>query len=91
MGKPLRELRKLKKVAIPEGVERIDNYLFWGSTIQGVAILVNVREIGIEAFCNCSSLTKLLFRKAPTKNALAPPAPQFSSSQLKVISTVAFC
>ena len=60
-GKSLSALRELKEVAIPEGVDKIGNYWFWGSNVESVTIPSNIQKIGIEAFCNCEKLKKLVF------------------------------
>lgn len=67
------ELQKLKKVTIPNGVERIGNYWFWNCDIESVEIPISVREIGIEAFCYCSNLKKLVFGKTPDRKAFTTP------------------
>lgn len=60
-GKPLLELRKLKEVTIPEGVDMIGNRWFWGSNIESVTIPASVREIGTDAFCSCLKLKRVAF------------------------------
>lgn len=50
---PLLELRRLKEITVPDGIEKIDNYLFWGSNVESVEISFSVKEIGTEAFCYC--------------------------------------
>ena len=47
-------------------------------------------EIGVESFCNCTKLKKLVFKKTPDKKAKAPFAPQSNGSQLRKIYTRAF-
>lgn len=50
------DLRRLKSVVIPEGVERIGNCWFWGSEVESVELPASVREIGTDAFCDCQRL-----------------------------------
>ena len=47
------DLRELKEVVIPEGVERIGNYWFYGCEVESVIIPASVKEIGARAFCKC--------------------------------------
>lgn len=47
------DLRNLKQVVIPEGVERIGNHWFYDTDVESVKIPASVTEIGTEAFCNC--------------------------------------
>lgn len=61
---PLLQLRKLREVVIPDGTEKVGNYWFWGSDIESATISASVSEIGVEAFCHCKKLKKLLLRKA---------------------------
>ena len=55
------DLRERKDVVIPGGVERIGNHWFWGSGVESVTIPASVREIEIEAFCQCRRLKKVIF------------------------------
>ena len=55
------DLRELKDVVIPDGVERIGDRWFWGSGIESVAIPASVRKIGTEAFCRCEGLWSVVF------------------------------
>ena len=57
------DLRKLKNVVIPDGVERIGNYLFWGSNIESVTIPASVKEIGEGTFCRCKKLKRVTFEE----------------------------
>ena len=58
------DLRELKDVVIPDGVERIGSRWFWGSGIESVAIPASVREIGTEAFGRCESLRFVIFTES---------------------------
>lgn len=40
----LRDLRNLVQVIIPDGVERIGSYWFWGSLVEKMTIPASVRE-----------------------------------------------
>lgn len=62
-NRPVLELWKLREVVIPDGVECVGNYWFWGSGVEKVTVSAGVKVIGIEAFCNCRKLRKLVFRK----------------------------
>lgn len=55
------DLRDCKQIAIPDGVERIGNWWFWGSGVESITIPASVKEIGIEAFYNCENLRKVTF------------------------------
>ena len=55
------DLRDCKEVVVPEGVEKIGNQWFWGSKIETVEIPASVREIGADAFGNCSNLKCVTF------------------------------
>ena len=55
------DLRQQSNIVIPEGVERIGSYWFYGSAVQSVAIPSTVKEIGTAAFSNCSRLMKVTF------------------------------
>ena len=52
-GRPLWDLRALRDVEIPAGVEVIGDRWFVCSQIESVTIPASVREIGAEAFCDC--------------------------------------
>lgn len=60
-GNPLSELREVKSVSVPDGVEKIGSYLFWGSEVERVIIPASITEIGVEAFSHCRRLKKLVF------------------------------
>ena len=47
------DLKELKDIVIPDGVERIENYWFWGAEVESVTIPASVREICAEAFYGC--------------------------------------
>lgn len=87
--KSLLELRKLKSVVIPDGVERIGRFWFWGSEVESVEIPASVKEIGIEAFCNCKRLKKLVFKKNRGRGTKVS-APVSQKSRLRVIHAGAF-
>ena len=55
------DLRTLRDVVIPDGVERIGNHWFWGSDTESVTIPASVREIGECAFYKCKMLKKIIF------------------------------
>ena len=53
------DLRELREVVIPEGVEKIGNYWFYGSDIESVTTPASVREIGFLAFFCCKNLKNI--------------------------------
>lgn len=55
-GKRVWDLRALRVVAIPEGIERIGDGWFAGSDVESAEIPVSVKEIGDSAFCGCRRL-----------------------------------
>ena len=60
-GQRLRDLRRLKEVIIPEGVQKVGEQWFMNSEIEGVEIPANVEIIEDEAFCNCEKLKRVTF------------------------------
>ena len=50
------DLRGCKEIVIPEGVETIGNYWFWGSEIKSVVVPASVKKIEMGAFRNCKAL-----------------------------------
>ena len=75
------DLRQLRVVAIPEGVEKIGRRWFWGSGVERVEIPSSVREVGPGAFHGCEGLEKITFAGATSPQC---------RSQLKTISAEAF-
>lgn len=57
----LRELRALRDVEIPQGVEKIGSEWFKNSGVESVTIPASVREIGAEAFRGCKQLRRVEF------------------------------
>ena len=55
------DLRALRCVVIPEGVERIGNYWFSESDVESVEVPASVTEIGPGAFRKCEKLKKVTF------------------------------
>ena len=55
------DFRDCKNIVIPDGVERIGNYLFWGSEAECVEISASVKEIGMCAFRSCKNLKRVEF------------------------------
>ena len=51
----------MKDVIIPDGIEKIGNYLFWGSDVESVTIPESVKEIGEGTFYECTKLKKVTF------------------------------
>ena len=57
----LRELRQLREVVIPDGVERIGDSWFRNSGVESVTFPVSLRELGEEAFYGCAQLRTVKF------------------------------
>lgn len=55
------DLREQQNVIIPDGVEKIWNYWFYGTSIESVEIPASVREICPNAFCRCKMLRRVFF------------------------------
>jgi hypothetical protein len=55
--------QQLGTVVISEGIQRIENDAFHGSTITSVDIPSTVTNIGAGAFFNCESLSQVIFRR----------------------------
>ena len=55
------ELRNCKEVIIPNGAKRIGDRWFWGTTVESITFSTSVKEIGVEAFCNCKNLKQIIF------------------------------
>ena len=53
------DLRELREIVIPDGVERIGNHWFYGTDVESVMVPASVREIGTQAFYNCKSLKRV--------------------------------
>lgn len=50
------DLRSLRDVLLPEGLDMVGNYWFEGSDIESVLVRASIRDIGMEAFCKCRRL-----------------------------------
>ena len=57
------DLRGQKDVTIPEGAEKIGNYWFYHTDVESVTVPASVREIGMNAFHGCMSLTRVQFQE----------------------------
>ena len=44
---------------IPDGVEVIEDFAFWGSNVSSVTIPSSVKSIGKKAFCTCANLRSI--------------------------------
>ena len=60
---PLWDLRSLKDVRIPDGVEKVGGYWFSDSDVESVEICASVRELGPGAFCRCEKLKRVSFQQ----------------------------
>ena len=57
----LRDLRALKDVTIPDGVEEVRDHWFSFSGVERVIVPGSVRKIGAQAFMDCKSLRSVCF------------------------------
>ena len=57
----LQELRNLREVVIPEGLEKVGSYWFIFSDIESVEVPTSVTEIGAGAFYWCKKLKRVHF------------------------------
>lgn len=64
------DLRRLKRVIIPNGTKKIGNHWFWGSGVESVEIPASVAEICTSAFHGCRKLKKLVFGGPAAENRL---------------------
>ena len=55
------DLRNCKEVIIPEGTEEIGNHWFYGCGVKSLILPVSMKCIGVDAFCNCTSLRNIQF------------------------------
>lgn len=90
-GQFLRDLRRLRDVVIPEGVERIGDKWFAGSWVESVEIPASITEIGESAFFSCKRLKRVAFKAAQAAEAGVGSASQSPKSSLRVIGKAAFC
>ena len=77
------DLRDLKQIVIPEGVEKIGNHWFWGASIESVTVSASVKEIGAAAFCFCKQLKHVTFAEGSRLEKLG--AHCFSNTGLEKI------
>lgn len=63
------EFRKLRRVTIPEVIEKIGAAWFYGSQVESVTIPACVREIGAGAFYDCDRLKTVVFKASPGKHS----------------------
>lgn len=60
--KTLRPYKRIKSVIIPDGIEIIDRWTFKSMyTLQSVHLPSTIKEIRLEAFADCRSLTSINF------------------------------
>ena len=58
---PLWDLRALRDVRIPDGVEKVGGYWFSDSNVESVEIAASVRKLGPCAFYRCGNLKNVTF------------------------------
>lgn len=58
---PLWDLRQLKHIVLPDGLEKIGNYWFSASDVESVTIPASVVSIGDGAFLQCKELRSVTF------------------------------
>lgn len=84
----------MRRITIPDGTERICSYWFWGSEVESFTVPASVSEIGVDAFCGCRKLKKLVFKTASKMGIRAKKSigakTASSASRLKVIRAGAF-
>ena len=56
---------------VPGGVDMIPRSAFAGSKLSKIILPVSVKEIGVEAFANCTELTSVAFEEAGATNGVA--------------------
>ena len=59
---PLYDLRALRDVVIPEGIEKIGSYWFYNTYIESITIPASTKEIGTQTFYNCNALKNIVFQ-----------------------------
>ena len=59
--KRLKDLRNLRNVVVPEGLEKIGNYWFVFANVESVEVPASVMEIGEGAFYQCKKLKSVAF------------------------------
>ena len=79
-GMPLWDVRALRDVVIPDGVEAVGERWFCGSSVESVTIPASVEEVGPYAFCDCRRLAKLVFGGASRLKTIGLRAFQDCSS-----------
>ena len=62
----------MKKIVIPEGIEKIGNHWFWGSEAEKVEIPASVRNIETDAFHGCGSLKNVVFAEGSLLKMIGP-------------------
>ena len=60
-GMPLIDLRRLREVVLPEGVEEVGGQWFKNTGLESVSLPASVRVVAREAFYNCRSLKRVVF------------------------------
>lgn len=57
------QLFRLKALILPEGLEEIGDYAFWGAGISQLALPKSLKRIGERAFCACDDLAHVVFQE----------------------------
>lgn len=86
-GELLRDLRGLREVVVPEGVEEIGDYTFCQSCVRSVTIAASVQRIGEMAFYKCEELTTVIFASGSALRQIGSYC--FAESGLEIIWTPA--
>lgn len=60
-GVKFQDLRERRQLVIPEGIEKIGDYWFWGTNIENVEIPASVKEIGTGTFYDSKKLKSVTF------------------------------
>ena len=81
-GQPLEALRRLREVALPEGLDEVgDNWFADCKTLKRVTVPASVRRLGRQAFYLCSMLIYVTFAEGSLLETIEERC--FQSSRLK--------
>lgn len=82
-ARPLRDLRGLKDVTIPEGTQEIGEQWFWYSKIESVTVPASLREIRTDSFYNCEGLKSVTFAPGSRLETIGPRS--FSNTAIEKV------
>jgi len=58
-----RYLFHMKSLTLPEGLEEIGDFAFWGAGISRIVLPKSLKRIGENAFCSCDELQEVVFQE----------------------------